>query len=332
MLLPLIVALQISLAPPSPDIRAMIRDGAQIVAAQGDGVWPDLSATPVVVQLVERDREVAFCAAPIETFVMIGPDDTTGCLMQARPRDLPTDIAGATFLGDQPVIQIGAPEALEASRADWTVLLLHEAFHLYQYRLPGYQEAVDQTGRALGASDISWILGHDFPYADPAVGDAFRELHTRALTFLAAQSDADIARAVAAYVVARAAAEAAVGPGDWPYYEFQVGQEGVARWSELRLAQMAGREDAEIAAVAAEQWAGLAVSLRAINDQGLAIWRRSSFYVLGAVEAEMLHRTSPGWQDAYRRAPFSMGTLLNDAAERLSDEPLDGAAELTGRD
>lgn len=319
MLLPLVVALQVSLASPSPDIRAMIRDGAQIVAGQGDRVWPDLSATPVVIQLVEHDREVVFCAAPIETFVAIGQDETTGCPMQARPRDLPTDIAGATFLGDQPVIQIGTPQALEASRADWTVLLLHEAFHLYQYRLPGYQTAVDRTGRALGASDIDWVLGHDFPYADPAVGEAFRLLHTRALAFLAARSDADIARAVRAYVVARTAAEAAVGPGDWPYYEFQVGQEGVAHWSELRLAEIAGREDAEIAAVAVERWAGLTVSLRAINDQGLGVWRRSSFYVLGAVEAEILHRTSPGWQDAYRRAPFSMGTLLDNAVKEISD-------------
>lgn len=111
-------------------------------------------------------------------------------------------------------------------------------------------------------------------------------------------------------MTARREAEAVVGPRDWRYYEFQVGQEGVARWYELRLARSAGRRDRPIAAVATDKWDGLVTSLRATEAQGLSIWKRNALYVFGAVEAEMLDQTVPDWKQVYRQRPFSIGAQL----------------------
>ncbi|MEJ8629948.1 hypothetical protein P0F65_09315 [Sphingomonas sp. I4] len=92
---------------------------------------------------------------------------------------------------------------------------------------------------------------------------------------------------------------------DRRYYEFQVGQEGVARWTELTLAR---HGDAAMRAHGRDYWTGLSTSLEAIHDQGLKMWKRNAFYVYGAVEAEMLEQAGVDWRSEYRRRPFGMGS------------------------
>lgn len=154
------------------------------------------------------------------------------------------------------------------------------------------------------------MLDYPFPYADKKISAAFAEMNTHALNFLENRNPNQDRQIAARYLTARRSAQKAVGDTAWHYYEFQVGQEGVARWSELKLAAVAGRTNKGVAAVAADRWAGLSTSLRAMNDQGLGMWKRSSFYVLGAVEAEMLNRLAPAWRHQYVRQPFSLGAQL----------------------
>lgn len=298
---------------PSASVRTMIRDTREIVSHSGDGIWPDYSRISIPVQLIEPTREVLFCGRPAKGFRRLPIDKMTGCNMQVRNRQLPVDLAAATDLDGQPVIQIGLPDALESSRSEWIVTLLHETFHQYQASLPGYLNAVSAAGRSLGQQGTQWILSYPFPYADPKVAAAFADMNGRALAFLANQRPDQNRELAVAYLAARRSAQTAAGEAAWSYYEFQVGQEGVARWSELKLAQIAGRTDKGVAAVAADRWAALSTSLRAMNDQGLSVWKRGSFYVLGAVEAEMLDRLAPAWQDHYVRRPFSIGDQLNAA-------------------
>lgn len=99
--------------------------------------------------------------------------------------------------------------------------------------------------------------------------------------------------------------------GARPPYEFQVGEEGVARWTKIKLARIAG--DGGIAALADDRWGGLSTSLRSISSTGLSRWKRASFYVFGAIEAEMLERLNPSWHTDYRRAPFTLGAMLGAA-------------------
>jgi hypothetical protein len=298
---------------PSYSVRTMIRDARQIVERSGDEVWPGFSGVPMPVQLVEAKREVLFCAPAAPGFIPISGDRVTGCGLQVRRRELPVDISAANYLGEFLVIQLGLPSALEASRPEWIVTLLHEAFHQFQASLVGYQDAVDTVAKTLGQSGSDWMLNYHFPYADPGVAAAFNDMNRCALAYLSNRSTDETGKLVADYVRARRKARAIVGEKDWRYFEFQVGQEGVARWSELKLAGIAGRRDERIAITAQDRWAGLATSLRAMNDQGLGIWKRSTFYVLGAVEADMLEQVAPGWKRRYARAPFSIGEQLDAA-------------------
>lgn len=314
------VALGASPQLPSELDRRMIADAQAIVRNEGDLLWAGLSQAPLPTLLIGPEHETLFCGLPTAGFASIGFDPITRCSMQVRARELPVDLAAATDLGGVSVIHMGLPDALEATQADWIVTFLHETFHQYQSALPGYYSAVDLVRARLGKTSEQWVLEYPFPYADPKAEAAFAAMTLSAGQFLSAEGDAQANAAIRSYVEARNRASDLMTPDDWLYYEFQVGQEGVARWTELRFAAAAGDVRPDIAAIGKERTGGLAVSLSAIDRQGLNMWRRSSFYVLGAIEASMLERVRPQWQLEYANNPFSMGSMLNASVNEMASQ------------
>jgi len=322
MMLTLLSAVALGATPqlPSEPERRMIADAQAIVRNEGDLLWSGLSQAPLPTLLIGPERETLFCGVPALGFSAIGFDPITKCTMQVRARQLPADLAAATDLGSVSVIHMGLPDALEATEADWVVTFLHEAFHQYQSTLPGYFSAVDVVRARLGKAGENWVLEYPFPYADPKVKAEFAAMTLSAGQFLSAENDAQADAAIRSYVEARNRARDAMSHDDWLYYEFQVGQEGVARWTELRFAATAGNARADIAAIGKERTGGLAVSLGAIDSQGLNMWKRSSFYVLGAIEASMLERVRPRWQQEYAANPFAMGSMLNASLDEIASQ------------
>jgi hypothetical protein len=314
------VALGASPQLPSETDRRMIADAQAIVRNEGDLLWTGLSQAPLPTLLIGPERETLFCGLPTSGFSAIGFDPITRCTMQVRARELPVDLAAATDLGNVSVIHMGLPEALEATQADWIVTFLHEAFHQHQSTLPGYFSAVDEVRARLSKAGEQWVLEYPFPYADPKVKAEFAAMILSAGQFLSAENEMQAEAAIRSYVEARNRARDAMSPDDWLYYEFQVGQEGVARWTELKFAAAAGNARADIASIGTERTGGLAVSLGAIDSQGLGMWRRSSFYVLGAIEASMLERVRPQWQLEYETNPFAMGSMLNASLDEMASQ------------
>ncbi len=314
------VALGATTQLPAELDRRMIADAQAIVRNEGDPLWAGLSQAPLPTLLIGPEHETLFCGLPTPSFSAIGFDPITRCTMQVRARELPVDLAAATDLGNVSVIHMGLPDALEATPADWIVTFLHETFHQYQSTLPAYFSAVDSVRARLGTTSGQWVLEYPFPYADPKVRASFAAMTMHAGQFLSAENDAQAEAAIRSYVEARNRARDAMSPDDWLYYEFQVGQEGVARWTELRFAAAAGNARPDIATIGKERTGGLAVSLSAIDRQGLNMWRRSSFYVLGAIEASMLERVRPQWQLEYATNPFAMGSMLNASVDEMASQ------------
>lgn len=297
--------------------RRMIADAQAIVRNEGDLLWPGLSQAPLLTLLIGPEHETLFCGLHTPGFSVIGFDSITKCTMQVRARQLPVDLSAATDLGNASVIHMGLPDALEATPADWIVTYLHEAFHQYQSTLPGYVSALDGVRARLGKAGDQWVLEYPFPYADPKVKAEFAAMTLSAGQFLGAENDEQAQAAIRSYVEARNRARDAMSHDDWLYYEYQVGQEGVARWTELKFSAAAGNARADIAAIGKERTGGLAASLGAIDRQGLNMWKRSSFYVLGAIEAFMLERMRPQWQQEYATNPFEMGSMLNASLDEM---------------
>lgn len=308
----LLLSAMLAAAAPPVALRRLIHDTRAITRRDGDALWPGFARIPFHMILVERRRETLFCHAPLAGFRPLRRDAVTGCTMQQRPRANPLDISAAFPVADEPaMIVVGAPARPGSERARWAIEVAHEAFHQYQARLPDYAAKVQALGLAGSSGDGAWMLDYPFPYAQPAVEAAFVAMCGRALAFLQAPTPAARRQAIAAYVAARHQARAAVSPADWRYYEFQIGQEGVARWTDVMLAQAAARRDPRYKGVARDRLEGVASSLKAVMRQGLRVWKRGAFYELGAVEAMMLDSGGPGWRAAYRDKPFGIGDQLD---------------------
>ncbi len=301
------MALAVGELPPEPQ-RAMLADVQHLYRGAGNRLWPGFDKVLLDLVLIGPERETLFCHGAIKGFVPAGFDPLTKCALQSRRRELDLDLsAAADLFPGGATIAIGYPKALDMSPAYWKATVLHEAFHLYQSHLPGYAQAVAALGLRDGSPDGSWLLNYPFPYADPQVGAAFLAMDNAGLAFLEARSPQERRLATQAYVAARGAALAKVSPADQRYYEFQVGQEGVARWTELTLARQG---DAAMREDATGRWRGLAKSLRAIRGQGFSVWKRGALYVYGAIEAEMLEQAGVKWRQEYRRHPFGIGDQL----------------------
>ena len=296
---------------PPADIRTMIRDTRRVVGREGAAIWPGFQHADLAIDVIDAQTEYLFCTSSLPGFGQSQRDPVTGCGVQTRARTLPVDLSASfELLPGRQVVAIGTPAALAMDSPTWKLTMLHESFHQYQAGLTGYADAVNAVRRALGVTGADWALSYAFPYADAGVMKAFATMTGAAHAFLIARDPATARTAVGNYVAARQAVAAIVGPKAWKYYEFQVGHEGVARWTEIVLGESAARSDPALAALAHDRRLGLATSLRAIDTQGLGVWKRSVFYVLGAIEAEMLERERPGWRADYIRTPIGLGQQL----------------------
>lgn len=292
--------------------RVMIRDARAIIATQGERVWPGFAKAPFEIDVVEATREFLFCRHPQSTFAPGGVDPMSGCSIQTRPRELPVDLAASgDHLPGGAVIVMGTRKALGVNRADYILTLIHEDFHQFQSVHPTFNAAVARIRPA--RSSAEWMLDYPFPYTGDYTAAAFRRMNKAASSFLNAKSQHEREAEIAAYVRARHEAQATMPAADWSYYEFQIGKEGVARWTEIAVGQAVRKAD--VAAAARERRQGLQTSLTAMDRQGLAVWKRSVFYVLGPIEIDMLTSLGQDWRTDYFSKPFAFGERLDAACK-----------------
>jgi hypothetical protein len=164
-----------------------------------------------------------------------------------------------------------------------------------------------------------WMLNYPFPYDSQPVGQAMRGL---ALALRAAL-DPESESGLDSVIRARDALRAKLSAADYKYLEFQLWQEGVARYVEYRAANLASRgkprgdfaalpDYQPFSAAAAERQRGL---LQELGETDLQRNRRVSFYPIGAAIALLLDRSGHEWKQAYSRRPFTLAALLDSKPE-----------------
>lgn len=282
----------------------------------GDSLWPGWSETPLALLLVTPEAELLIGhPRPSNGFAPAGADLLFGEILR-RPRVFPPDFL-ATFpaVSGVPTIVVGTPEATEKGATAWVLSVLHERFHQLQMSQPDYFQGVSALGLAGGDTTGSWMLDYPFPYDDATVRGRFVELASHLLRALELAGTPDFASRVEAYNDARARFREALSEDDYRYIQFQLWQEGVARYTELRIAELASRgaepdpsfrvlEGYEPYARAAERL-GREV-LGGLQTAMLADRRRVAFYPLGAATALLLERVAPDWRDRYFAEPFAL--------------------------
>lgn len=294
-LVPLFAAVSPIVTVPPPSDAANIALSTSIVQRVGDDIWPNWAKTPFAIDLLTA-------SGPIEVNF-------------ERPIPVPSFPpqleASFPFPNGVPTIVIGEPQFTQANTPiRWSVTLLHEHFHQWQYSWPEYQSAVKDLGLASpGANNAMWMLNYAFPYDDANIGKSYSIMTHRLAEAVRGIGTAAFDSEVRSYLQGRTAFAALLKPNDYKYFAFQCWQEGTARYTEIAVARAASDahardtsflSDAQAAALADDAANTMARVLGRLEKTApLSMDRRDNFYAVGAAEAMVLDDVSPAWHHRY---------------------------------
>ena len=287
-----------------PDDAVRVAEFYRLAEQTQDKIWPGWSKTPAPLLLVTSDTEyLTHFPTPPKDFQKVGED------VYARPRQFPTNFQ-ATFpaFGPPSVIVIGEPANTSSKTSTpWLITVMHEHFHQLQNSQPGYFQAVEDLGLGHGDTTGMWMLNYPFPYDDPELVRSFEYLRDSLLDALNEVDKQKFTPLSKRYLMDRKQFFAQLLPGDHKYFNFQLWQEGVARYTQVKAAEAAGDYQPSAAYAALPDYTpfnagAVAARSRTLNELkriDITKSKREVFYSFGAAEALLLDRINPTWKDEY---------------------------------
>jgi hypothetical protein len=303
-----------------PNDRDRILEAYALAARYGDSTWREWSATSFPILLVTENREflirpnTARRAREMRTpsgFTSGGFDERLRATVDTRARTLPTGMLATFPLTDaSPVVVIGRAETTGKSTPDWLLTLLHEHFHQLQFAHPTYYDGVKALDLARGDTTGMWALNFDFPYDSTIVQQKFRALTQALVEALDTVNTSVRPDRIADVRAAYDSLSGALSAEDVRYLNFQLWQEGAARYTEYRLASIAAA-DPGADTFHGRPWPVVRDSIfraivRGTAGANLARQRREVVYPVGAAIAIVLDAHDPTWRDRYFSRPFVM--------------------------
>jgi hypothetical protein len=320
-----------ALPAPGP---ALIAEALHLVETLGDGAWPGFGRTnaPVLYIAGEHEYAVGF-PRPLEGFEAVAGAMIAGRSVQEARRAHEPNLAAAFPVQGVDAVVIGTPDALGWSSTQWTLKASHEMFHVFQH-LHGWDDKV--ASLEIGPRhDADWQLNFPFPYKDPDIGRLFHLASYPTFLAIEASSPADAAynAGVAADALAVLKGALLVKTGDeraQRYMLFQEATEGVAKYVERRIAEVAAaggyKATTEFLSLPgfveyARVWqANYAGQRFLVKHAGRVAKDRTEFYHLGLGKCLLLDRLDTTWKERY----FDPGVWLPDlieAAIHAREEP-----------
>jgi len=159
-----------------------------------------------------------------------------------------------------------------------------------------------------------WMLNFAFPYQNDRVATQFFSLSNLLAQALQAKTTTAFSAKLATYLEARKAFQNLLSPDDYKYFSFQLWQEGIARYTEFQIADLAAKEyqpskdfrslkdympfKEVTASILNQQVLGRLPTLQLTKSE------RNVFYPFGAAEGLLLDRANPKWQSRYFAEKF----------------------------
>jgi hypothetical protein len=301
---------------PAPQLPAQdairIKEFYRLASAIQDGLWPDWSKVPAPLLLVTSETEfLTHSPEPPKEMRKAGED------VYSRKRQFPVSFQ-ATFpaFGPPAVMVVGEPvNTASKTSTPWLFMVMHEHFHQRQWAQPGYLEKVNGLDLSRGDTSGMWMLNFPFPYEKPEVAQTFSQLRDLLLRALNEPESGAFSRLAKEYVEQRKKFFAQLSPDEHKYFSFQLWQEGMARYTEVKAAESAQvaqyRPSEEFAALpdfeSFASYAGKARSntLNELKQAEIVTWKRTVVYSFGAAEGFLLDRVNPKWKDAYSQRMLS---------------------------
>jgi hypothetical protein len=309
-------------SPSAPDIsttdRVRIREAYLLAGQLGDRIWPAWHDAPFASLLVTPDYEyLVHHSNPSADFTRLGADTLLGAPVFYRKRVFGTGMQ-ATFPavnGVNTIVLGQAENTSDKTSTRWVLTALHEHFHQLVYSQPGYYADVAKLGLAHGDDSGMWMLNYPFPYDSLRVQQKFTAMTHALLDALAQTDPADLKKKVIAYRRAARAFRESVPAEAERYFAFQLWQEGVARYTEVILGELAAKSGApspEFSALSDFVGYGTVaaqIRMKILSDLGspsLAKSRREVVYSVGAAHALLLDRVTPAWKREYLKHRFRL--------------------------
>ena len=290
-----------------PDhILGLCEDANTLNLVDFDQVWPGWGNAPTDMLIIDEEYEFLFSIYPEPESFQPTPVNT----VSARPRVFDPNLK-ATFpaFSATPVIIIGAPTQDEIDSKEWTATLWHEHFHQFQMSFPGYFEGVEALGLSGGDQTGMWMINYPFPYDDEALVSKFHEISEKLLTADHAINFPEFSYALSAYLSAKNDFSELAGIENYKYFQFQIWQEGLARYTELIAFQtlflpeeLSGEE---------YPFQRLKAALEELAKPGLLRdYQRVAFYSFGLVEGLVLDAANPNWKELYWQYPYQVDSYF----------------------
>ncbi|HEX6124878.1 MAG TPA: hypothetical protein VFZ23_05835 [Pyrinomonadaceae bacterium] len=292
--------------------RVRIAEVYRIGEKLQDDLWPGWSAAPFSMLFITDDHEFLIRhPKPGDEFTSIGYDKLLKSEVFARRRKFQKNFL-ATFpaFGREPVIVIGKAEnTSDKTSTRWVFVALHEHFHQLQYSQPTYYPDVNALNLHGGDTTGMWQINYPFPYKKEEVTLRFRDLTTK---LLAAYENGS---KLGEYLEARKEFAAMLSADDYRYASFQLWQEGTARYTQFKMAELAARKLQpskqfrslpDYTSFDSEAKRILSMTTDEMRALDLGSWERTVFYPFGAVEGLVLDRVNPKWRERYFSDKFAL--------------------------
>lgn len=290
--------------------RVRLAEAFRIGDTLGNQLWSGWNKAPFSVLLVTPDNEFLIRhPKPSTDFILLSYDPLLKSNIYYRKRTQPPQFLATFPVAGIPTIVIGQAEnTAKKTSTPWVVTVLHEHFHQLQYSQPGYYPDVNALGLSRGDQSSMWMLNYPFPYEWHEMQELFSHLGRALADALEARPGADFSVGLAAYLKRRRELENTLSPDDYRYLSFQLWQEGIARYTEYRIAKFASKgykpgkafralkDYKSFGEVAEDINSGILSALTTIK---LDDSKRIIFYALGAGEGLLLDRARIRWRQRY---------------------------------
>ncbi len=297
------------------DDRIMIAEAFRLADSVQDQVWANWSEAPFGLMLITSDYEYLINHPhATNNFDTLGFDANLKSLVLYRKRLFPLDLL-ATFpaINDVSTIVVGQSSNTHVSSSTaWVVTILHEHFHQYQQSQRDYFTSTKALGLSKGDETGMWMLNYPFPYDSVEVENAYAAMSRALLDAIKCQRS-DQPKYLKFFFSTLERFKLLLSADDFNYFSFQCWQEGVARYTELRVAEFASARFMPSKAFSSlnnyKPFKEVADSIHSkifseLARPSLAGSRRTAFYAFGAGEALLLDKVQPGWKKNYLGAKF----------------------------
>lgn len=281
------------------------------------GIWNGWNETQFAVLLVTDSIEYLINHNnPTADFQLSHFDTLLNSNIYTRPKTFNSSLL-ATFpaVNGLSTIVIGTPENTGKSGIEWVITMLHEHFHQFQYSDENYLANVDALDLAGEDKTGMWMLNYNFPYEDELISKQYQAVILSVKNALLNANSSDFDSLMKSYLTEREKFKSLLNENDYKYFSFQVWQEGIARYTELKIAEClkngytfseAFRNIENINSTDSIYENVYRKQIARADNQILSKDKRNCFYTLGAIEGMLADVAKPEWRNRYLNEMFYM--------------------------